>query len=86
MEEEAEDRAQKRFKHFAEVSGTFSLPNPSLGVPVPTRQLLVGPASEFRQYTTQLVGNDERSKFLMLVELMRAAIFEGWDREEVRAP
>jgi hypothetical protein len=55
MEEEAEDRARKRFKHFSELSGT---PHSIVTSPsrVPVRDLLVAPTQPQSCRTACLVG------------------------------
>src|SRR5208282_2629704 len=58
MEEEAEDRARKRFKHFSELSGTSHPVSPS-AIRLPVRELLVGPATDFRRFTEELIVANE---------------------------
>lgn len=83
MEEEAEDRARKRFKHFTELSGTPHSIIPSQ-TRMPVRELLVGPAPDFRRFAEELIASNDRARFLMLMELVREPIVEGWDRYDVR--
>lgn len=82
MEEEAEDRARKRFKHFTELSGT---PPTVVSSPtqMPVRELLVGPTAEFRRFAEELIARSEKARFLMLVELMRESLVEGWARHDI---
>ncbi|MFZ0772079.1 MAG: hypothetical protein WCA49_03420 [Candidatus Sulfotelmatobacter sp.] len=83
MEEEAEDRARKRFKHFSELPGA---PHPPGSPPIrlPVRELLVGPASEFRRFTEELIAVNDYPRFRMLVELARESLVEGWDNLNMR--
>jgi hypothetical protein len=83
MEEEAEDRARKRFKHFTELSGTPHSIVPSQ-TRMPVRELLVGPAADFRRFAEELIASSDRARFLMLMELIREPVVEGWDRHDVR--
>src|SRR5208337_2101970 len=54
MEEEAEDRARKRFKHFSVLSGAPPMASPP-GTCLPVRELLAGPTAEFRRFTEELI-------------------------------
>lgn len=83
MEEEAEDRARKRFKHFTEVSGP---PPVHLSSPtrMPVRESLLGPPADFRRFFEELMAASDNARFLMLVELIRESLVEGWDRQGVR--
>jgi len=85
MEEEAEDRARKRFKHFGELSGASHPVSPSASR-LPVRELLVGPAPEFRRFTEELVAANDNSRFHMLLELARESLVEGWDNLNMRGP
>lgn len=82
MEEEAEDRARKRFKHFTEMSGT---PPVVVSSPtqMPVRELLVGPTAELRRFTEELIAGKDKTRFLMLVELVRESLVEAWTRQQV---
>jgi len=83
MEEEAEDRARKRFKHFTDLSGApHSIIRSQTRMPV--RELLVGPAPDFRRFAEELIASNDRARFLMLMELAREPLVEGWDRHDVR--
>jgi hypothetical protein len=83
MEEEAEDRARKRFKHFTELSG--APPSIVYAQPrMPVRELLVGPAADFRRFAEELMAANDQARFLMLMELIRESLTEGWDKHEVR--
>jgi hypothetical protein len=85
MEAEAEDRARKRFKHFSELSGASHPSGPS-PIRLPVRELLVGPASEFERFTTELIVANEYPRFRMLLELARESLVEGWDDLSMRGP
>ncbi|HEY1468725.1 MAG TPA: hypothetical protein VGF61_06755 [Candidatus Acidoferrum sp.] len=83
MEEEAEDRAWKRFKHFTDLSSApSSLARVQTRMPV--RELLVGPTADFRKFAQELIAANDRARFLMLIELIRETLAEGWDKHEVR--
>ena len=85
MEEEAEDRARKRFKHFAEISGSsqFSGPIPTR---LPVRELLVGPSPDFRRFVEELLAANDQARFSMLIELIRESLVEGWIKHNIRQP
>jgi hypothetical protein len=85
MEEEAEDRARKRFKHFAELSGTPHSLTPS-PVRLPVRELLVAPATEFRRFAEELIAGNDQIRFRMLLELAREPLVDGWDDLNTRRP
>jgi len=85
MEEEAEDRARKRFKHFSELSGASHPAGPS-AARLPVRELLVGPALEFRRFTEELIAANEHARFRMLLELARESLVDGWDNLSTRGP
>jgi len=85
MEEEAEDRARKRFKHFTELSGAPHTLAP-VQTRMPVRELLVEPAPDFRKFAEELIAANDRARFLMLIELIRETLAEGWDKHEVRQP
>src|SRR6266536_338682 len=85
IEEEAEDRARKRFKHFSELSGASHPGGPS-ATGLPVRELLVGPAHEFRRFTEELIAANEYARFRMLLELARESLVEGWDNLSMRGP
>ncbi len=77
MEEEAEDRARKRFKHFSEISSLSPLvPPPNR---LPTRKLLAGPAQEFSAFVEELIATNDAGRFSMLLELTRESLVDGWD-------
>lgn len=82
MEEEAEDRARKRFKHFNDIS-----PQPQNVVSFPTRmparELLVGPPAEFRRFVEELMAGNDKARFLMLIELVRESVVEGWLNRDI---
>ena len=62
MEEEAEDRARKRFKHFGELSGASHPFGPS-PTRLPVRELLVGPAPEFQRFTEEVIAANDYPRF-----------------------
>jgi hypothetical protein len=69
MEEEAEDRARKRFKHFSELSSSPSLaPSP---IRLPARELLAGPAQEFSAFVEELIATNDGGRFGILLEADR---------------
>jgi hypothetical protein len=82
IEEEAEDRARKRFKHFSEIS---ALPQSVVSFPtrMPVRELLVGPTAEFRRFAEELIAGNDKARFLMLIELVREYLVEGWNKHEI---
>jgi hypothetical protein len=84
VEEEAEDRARQRFKHFSELSP--SQPIHSSGKRLPVRGLLVGPESELRTFGEELISDGDLQRFRMLLELARESLVEGWDRVGARGP
>lgn len=53
---------------------------------MPVRELLVGPAADFRKFTEELIAANDRARFLMSIELLRETLAEGWDTHEVRQP
>jgi hypothetical protein len=83
MEEEAEDRARKRFRHFSDLSGA-SHKGGAPAIRMPVRELLVGPAPEFRRFIEELIAANDYSKFRMLLELARESLVEGWDNLSAR--
>ena len=85
MEEEAEDQARKRFRHFSELSGVPHSLSPS-PIRLPVRELLVGPAPEFRRFVEELFAANDHPRFRMLLELAREPLVEGWDNLNVRGP
>ena len=85
MEEEAEDRARKRFKHFTEISGPTQLSGP-IPPRLPARELLVSPSADFRRFVEELIAASDQARFFMFIELIRESIVEGWDRHDVRQP
>ncbi len=85
MEEEAEDRARKRFKHFSELSGASQTASPAENR-LPVRELLAGPATEFRRFTEELIDANNYPRFRMLLELARESLVEGWDNLSMRGP
>jgi hypothetical protein len=79
MEQEAEDRARRRFRHFSDVGAGTSLSAPS--VPrAPARELLFGPAVEFRRFVEDLFAANDQARFRMLLELIRESLVDGWDK------
>ena len=83
MEEEAEDRARKRFKHFSELSGTpHSIVTSASRVPV--RNLLVAPTPDFRSFSEELIAANDYPRFRMLLELSREFLVDGWDTVNAR--
>ena len=85
IEEEAEDRARKRFKHFSELS-VASHPSSPSPIRLPVRELLVGPAPELQRFTEELIVANEYPRFRMLLELARESLVEGWDDLSMSAP
>jgi hypothetical protein len=85
MEEEAEDRARKRYKHFSELSGT-SYPFVPSQTRLPVRELLVGPASDLQGFAEELIAADDYPRFRMLLELARESLVQGWDGLGFRGP
>jgi hypothetical protein len=84
-EEEAEDRARKRFKHFSDLSGA-SHPFGLSPTRLPVRELLVGPAPELQRFTEELIAANDYSRFRMLLELARESLVQGWDSLNMRGP
>ncbi len=85
MEEEAEDRARKRFKHFSELSGASHQVG-ALAARLPVRELLVGPAADFQRFVEELITGNEYRRFSILLELVRESLVEGWDNLRMRGP
>jgi hypothetical protein len=85
MEEEAEDRARKRFKHFTELSGVPHSGGPS-PLRLPVRELLVGPAPELRRFGEELIATSDYPRFRMVLELARESLVEGWDNLNAGGP
>ncbi len=85
MEEEAEDRARKRFKHFNDISPQ-SQNIASSPTRMPVRELLVGPPAEFRRFVEELMAGNDRARFLMLIELVRESVVEGWLSCDIAQP
>ena len=84
MEEEAEDRARKRFKHFTEIATPqFNGPNPTR---IPVRELLVGPPADFQGFVNELIAGSDEARFSMLIELIRESLVEGWNKQDIRQP
>ncbi len=84
-EEEAEDRARKRFKHFGELSGV-SHPFGPLPTRLPVRELLMGPTPELQRFTEELIAANDYPRFRMLLELARESLVQGWDDLSMRGP
>jgi hypothetical protein len=85
MEEEAEDRARKRFKHFTEISGPSQFGG-AIPTRMPVRELLVGPSADFRRFVEELLAVNDQARFSMLIELIRESLVEGWSRHDIRRP
>jgi hypothetical protein len=85
MEDESEDRARKRLRHFIDISNESSPPSFSR-TRLPVRKLLVGPEPEFRDFVEEIIAENDRQRFLMLLEFAREALVEGWDEVDVREP
>jgi hypothetical protein len=83
MEQEAEDRARKRFKHFSDVAASMSSPAPS-APRAPAQELLFGPAAEFRRFVEDLFAANDQARFRMLLELIRESLVDGWDKLSIR--
>jgi hypothetical protein len=85
MEEEAEDRARKRFRHFNDISPQSQVVAhpPTL---MPVRELLVGPPAEFRRFVEELMAANDKARFLMLIELVRESIVDGWLSRDIATP
>ena len=84
MEEEAEDRARKRFKHFTDIATPqFNGPNPTR---IPVRELLVGPPADFQGFVNELIAGSDEARFSMLIELIRETLVEGWNKQDIRQP
>ncbi|WP_353071411.1 hypothetical protein [Tunturiibacter gelidiferens] len=79
IEEEAEDRARKRFRQYSELAGSaISNVNPRARLPV--REMLVEPEGTFRRFVEELIVENDGPRFRMLLEIIREALIEGWDR------
>jgi hypothetical protein len=85
MEEEAEDRARKRFKHFSEISSVPHSFSP-LTTRLPAREMLMGPAPEFRRFVEELIAANDHPRFRMLLELARESLVERWDNLNTSGP
>ena len=83
MEAEIEDRARKRFKHFSELQGS-SVGTTPIAQQVPSRGLLVGPASEFRRFGEELFIENDVRRFRMLLEIARESLIESWQKLNAR--
>jgi hypothetical protein len=84
MEEESEDRARKRFKHFTEISAPRTSGMPPSRIPV--RELLVGPATDFQGFVNELIADSDEARFSMLIELIRESLVEGWNKQDIQQP
>jgi hypothetical protein len=82
MEVETEDRARKRFKHFLDENLIQPSSAPLVSPILPNAELLVGPRQDLANYFAQLIANDDLTRFVMLVELARETLVEGWDAVE----
>lgn len=83
MEEEAEDRARKRFDHFREVLPSVHAAR-TAAVALPSAELIFGPRTGLRAFMAELLATDDDRRFKMLLELCRETLVEGWDRFEHR--
>jgi hypothetical protein len=82
IETEAEDRARKRLQHLLEISPTRQ---PQLSVSqAPDFRLLVGPRNDLRAFAEGVISSGEVRRFLMLVEMARESLIDGWDSLHVR--
>lgn len=84
MEEESEDRARKRFKHFTEISAPRTSGMPPSRIPV--RELLVGPPTDFQGFVNELIADSDEARFSMLIELIRESLVEGWNKQDIQQP
>jgi hypothetical protein len=84
-EEEAENRARKRFDHFRELIPSAQPLRTSATV-LPTFGLIVGPKNELRMFAKELIATSDQSRFAMLMELCRETLVEGWDSTETSVP
>jgi hypothetical protein len=83
IEEEAEDRARKRFRYMHELSieSTNGQRPPHR---LPSREMLVEPEGAFRRYVEELISEDDSSRLRMLLEVLREVTVDEWDTLEMR--
>lgn len=79
-EAEAESLARSRFAHFRdEIVVTQQLYQPT-GRRIPTNDLIFGKDETFRLYVRDLLVTTDSARFLMLIELLRDLLIEGWNQ------
>ena len=85
-EAEAESLARSRFAHFRdEIVVTQQLYQPT-GRGIPTNELIFGKDEAFRLYVRDLLITQDSPRFLMLIEVLRDLLIEGWNRVGAYSP
>lgn len=82
MEEQTEDRARKRVKHLLEENLIQASPAPPASTILPNAELLFGPRQDLANYFAHLIASDDLTRFVMLIELVRETLVDGWDTVE----
>jgi hypothetical protein len=84
INQQAEDRARQRFKHFREEFGlAFAAPQP---VSNPSRALLVGTRKDLRGFAESAISAGDAGRLKMQIEMARERLIDEWDSHQVNGP
>ncbi len=77
IDDEAENRARRRFEHYREEFGHIGWPQ---SVPqAPTRTLLVGAKEQLRLFAEDVIAAESPTRFKMLLEMAREPLVDSWN-------
>jgi hypothetical protein len=84
VEEEAENRARRRFDHFREEFAPALAKESSTAIPRPA--LLVGPRKDLRSFAESTICTGDILRLRMLLEMARDQLVEEWGSHQVNGP
>jgi hypothetical protein len=77
VDEEAENRARRRFEHFREEFGS-ALAAPIATVSMPSSDLIVGDRGRLTKFVEATISSDNSTNFKMFIEMTRERLIEKW--------
>jgi hypothetical protein len=77
IDDEAENRARRRFQHYQEEFGAGHLPQAATRTP--DRSLLVGSKEKLRLFAEEVIADGSLVRLKMLIEMAREKLVDSWD-------
>lgn len=84
IDDEAENRARRRFEHYRDEFGQIGWTQPAGQTPV--RTLLVGAREQLKLFAEDVIASQVPTRFSMLLEMAREKLIDSWTRLQLAGP